>query len=312
MRWWRRCSRRHGGESLKGGIAKNKIPGVTLGGTSLEVIIAKHAGVCFGVKRAIDMAFKAARDHRNHVYTIGPLIHNPQVVKQLREAGVAVKGGIDDIAEGTVIFRSHGVPFHLAEKAREKGLRIVDATCPFVKRAHKYARSLSRNGYLVIVVGDKSHPEVKSLKSYVEGEAVVVSSPGELADWTGGRKVGVVAQTTQSLENFREIVAICLERAKEIRAYNTICDATALRQREALDLAHKVDCIIVIGGHNSANTKRLAEICRGVLGDTHHVERVGELSLHCFRGKGRIGIVGGASTPSWVIEEIAEGVRRIV
>jgi 4-hydroxy-3-methylbut-2-enyl diphosphate reductase len=278
----------------------------------LDVIIAKHAGVCFGVKRAIDLAFTAARNYGNHVYTIGPLIHNPQVVKQLREVGVIVKEGIEDIAEGTVIFRSHGVPRHLAEKAREKGLRIVDATCPFVKRAHGFARFLSRKGYLVVVVGDQSHPEVKSLKSYVEGEAMVVNSPGKLANWAGRRKVGVVAQTTQSLEKFREIVAICLEKAREVRVYNTICDATALRQREALDLAHKVDCIIVIGGHKSANTKRLAEICRRILGDTYHVETVEELNSSWFSGKGRIGIVGGASTPGWVIEEVVEGLRRMV
>ena len=258
------------------------------------------------------MAFKAARKYRNHVYTIGPLIHNPQVVEKLREAGVIVKEGIEDIAEGTVIFRSHGVPLHLAEEAREKGLRIIDATCPFVKRVQKFARILSRKGFLVIVVGDQSHPEVKGLKSYVEGEAMVVSSPGELTNWEGRRKVGVVAQTTQSLENFREIVAICLEKAVEITAYNTICDATALRQREALDLAHKVDSMIVIGGHKSANTKRLAEICRRILGDTHHVEGVEELNPSWVRGKERIGIVGGASTPRWVIEEIVEGMRRIV
>ncbi len=258
------------------------------------------------------MAFKATRKYRNNVYTMGPLIHNPQVVKQLGEAGVIVKEGIEDIAEGTVIFRSHGVPLHLAEEAREKGLQIVDATCPFVKRAHKFARILSRQGYLVIVVGDKSHPEVKGLKSYVEGEAMVVSSAGELADWEGRGKVGVVAQTTQSLENFREVVAICLEKAGEIRAYNTICDAMALRQREALDLAHRVDCMIVIGGHKSANTKRLAEICRSILGNTHHVEGVEELNPSWFRGKGRIGIIGGASTPNWVIEEIVGGMRYIV
>jgi len=285
---------------------------VLIGGFLLDFIIARHAGVCFGVKRAIDTAFKAARNYRSHVYTIGPLIHNPQVVKQLTEAGVIVKERIEDIAEGTVIFRSHGVPLHLAEKAREKGFRIVDATCPFVKRAHGFARFLSRKGYLVIVVGDKLHPEVKGLKSYVEGEAMVVSSPRELADWVGRRKVGVVAQTTQSLENFREIVAICLEKAREVRAYNTICDATALRQREALDLARNVDCMIVIGGHRSANTKRLAKICRRILGDTHHVEGVEELNPSWFSGKGKIGVVGGASTPGWVIEEIVNGMRRMV
>jgi 4-hydroxy-3-methylbut-2-enyl diphosphate reductase len=277
----------------------------------LEVIIAKHAGVCFGVKRAIDMAFKAARKYRNHVYTIGPLIHNPQVVEQLREAGATVKEDIGDIAEGTVIFRSHGVPLHLAERARAKGLRIVDATCPFVKRAHKFARMLSRKGYLVIVVGDKSHPEVRSLKSYVEGEVMVVGSPGELADWEGGKKVGVVAQTTQSLENFQEIVTTCLAKAGEIRAYNTICDATTLRQKEALDLAHSVDCMIVIGGRSSANTRRLGEICRRILDETHHVERVEELEPSWFRGRRRIGVLGGASTPSWVIEEIVQGIHRI-
>ena len=276
----------------------------------MEVIVAKHAGVCFGVKRAIDMAFKAARRHGNHVYTIGPLIHNLQVVARLREDGVVVKEGIDDIAVGTVIFRSHGVPLHVVQRAREKGLRIVDATCPFVKRAHRFARMLSRKGYLVIVVGDKSHPEVKSLKSYVDGEATVVSAPGELADWSGGKRVGIVAQTTQSLENFREIVAACVEKAGEIRAYNTICDATALRQKEALDLAHKVDCMIVVGGHNSANTRRLAEICRRILGNTHRVERVEELMPAWFRGTAKVGVVGGASTPSWVIQEIVQGIHR--
>jgi 4-hydroxy-3-methylbut-2-enyl diphosphate reductase len=304
---------RHAAEFPKGGIAKNQNPRSRLReGFLLEVIVAKHAGVCFGVKRAIDMAFKAARKYRDHVYTIGPLIHNPQVVEQLRKVGVTVKGGIADIAGGTVIFRSHGVPFHLAERAREKGLRIVDATCPFVKRAQKFARSLSRKGYLVIIVGDKSHPEVKGLKSYVEGDTVVVGAPKELAHWAGGKKVGVVAQTTQSLENFREIVSLCLEKAGEIRAYNTICDATALRQEEALDLARKVDGMIVIGGHNSANTKRLAEICRRILGDTYHVERAEELKPPWFRRKRRIGVVGGASTPSWVIEEITEGIHCTV
>jgi 4-hydroxy-3-methylbut-2-enyl diphosphate reductase len=276
----------------------------------LEVIIAKHAGVCFGVKRAIDMAFRAARRHGDHVYTIGPLIHNLQVVERLREDGVAVKGGIDDIATGTVIFRSHGVPLHVVQRAREKGLRIVDATCPFVKRAHRFARMLSRKGYLVIVVGDQSHPEVKSLKSYVDGEATVVSAPGELADWSGGKRVGIVAQTTQSLENFREIVAACVEKAGEIRAYNTICDATALRQKEAMDLAQEVDCMIVVGGHNSANTRRLAEICQRILGNTHQVERVEELMPTWFRGTAKVGIVGGASTPSWVIQEIVHGIHR--
>jgi 4-hydroxy-3-methylbut-2-enyl diphosphate reductase len=282
-----------------------------LGEFLLEVIIAKHAGVCFGVKRAIDMAFKAARKYRNHVYTIGPLIHNPQVVEQLREVGVTVKEDIGDIAEGTVIFRSHGVPLHLAEGARGKGLRIVDATCPFVKRTHKFARMLSRKGYMVIVVGDKSHPEVGSLKSYVEGEAMVAGSAGELADWVGEETVGIVAQTTQSLENFQEIVATCLAKAGEIRAYNTICDATALRQKEALDLARSVDCVIVTGGHRSANTRRLAEICRRILDETHHVERVEELKPSWFKGRRRIGVLGGASTPSWVIEEIVQGIHRI-
>ena len=159
----------------------------------MKLTIAKTAGFCMGVRRAVDLALEAANKEDGPVYTYGPLIHNPQVVEQLRKVGVTVKGGIADIAGGTVIFRSHGVPFHLAERAREKGLRIVDATCPFVKRAQKFARSLSRKGYLVIIVGDKSHPEVKGLKSYVEGDTLVVGAPKELAHWAGGKKVGVVA-----------------------------------------------------------------------------------------------------------------------
>ncbi len=277
----------------------------------MQVVVTDSAGFCFGVKRAIKMAFAAARRYPHPIYSMGPLIHNPQVVGRLEEVGVRVVEGLDRVEEGTVIFRSHGVTLEETNLARERGLKIVDATCPFVKKAQKYASSLSRGGYLVVIVGDKGHPEVQGILSYIKGEGLVTESAQGLRTLSGVTKLGVIAQTTQSYENLQEVVSRALLVAREVRSFNTICDATHIRQQESMRLAQEVDCMIVIGGYNSANTTRLADLCRQVQPNIHHVETEGELDPSWFRGVQRVGITTGASTPNWLIDRIREEVAKV-
>jgi len=275
------------------------------------LIIAKSAGVCFGVKRAMDIAREAAKKYPKDLYTLGPLIHNPQAVEFLDQLGVKGKDRIEHIPRGTVIFRSHGVSLRDLIKAREKSLRIIDATCPIVKRAQLYAKYLHRHGYDLLIVGDAQHPEVEAIRSYIpEGVDVVedVEASQRLGPW---EKLGMIAQTTQSFSLFKEVVAVCLERVKELRVFNTICHATTIRQMEAVEIAKKVDCMIVIGGYNSGNTQRLAAICRDIQPHTYHIETAQELHPRWLAGREKIGLTAGASTPSWIIKEVELKVRRL-
>ena len=277
----------------------------------MRLTVAQSAGFCFGVKRAMDMALEAAQRHPKHLYTLGPLIHNPQAVESLEQLGVMVRERIEEIPKGTVIFRSHGVSSQDLQKARKKGLRIIDATCPIVKRAQFYAKFLHRHGYALLIVGDAHHPEVEAIRSYVDRDVVVVDrveSVKRLESWT---KLGIIAQSTQSLALFRQIVAACLDRTKEVRVFNTICYATTIRQREAVAIARKADCMIVIGGYSSGNTQRLASICKEVQPNTYHIEKVQELDPNWLGNRRRVGITAGASTPSWVIQQVRDEIKRL-
>jgi 4-hydroxy-3-methylbut-2-en-1-yl diphosphate reductase len=277
----------------------------------VKLLIAKSAGFCFGVKRAMDMALEAAKKHPKHLYTLGPLIHNPQAVEFLGQLGVKVKSRIENIPKGTVIFRSHGVSLRDLEKAKEKRLHIIDATCPTVKRAQFFANYLHRHGYDLLIVGDAYHPEVKAIQSYIkEGVEVVdtVEAIQQLGPW---EKLGIIAQTTQSFNLFKEIVTTSLERAKEVRVFNTICHATTIRQKEAIEIAKKVGCMIVIGGYNSGNTQRLASICKEIQPHTYHIETAQELNQRWLARKEKVGLTAGASTPSWIIKEVEGEIRRL-
>jgi 4-hydroxy-3-methylbut-2-enyl diphosphate reductase len=276
----------------------------------MEIILAKQAGFCFGVKRATQMAFEAA-DKGGRTYTLGPIIHSPQVVQRLEEMGVKVLKDIDELDSGTIIIRSHGVASEELEQAVQKHLEVVDATCPFVKKAQEHVRNLSLDGYDVVVVGDADHPEVQGIVSYAEGKVYVVGSGDEAADLPRMGKIGVVAQTTQSFENLKNVVLQCLLKGVEIRVFHTICDATAVRQEEAKDLAQRVDCMIVIGGYNSANTKRLAEVCRELQPKTHHIETAQQLDSGWFCEVSRVGVTAGASTPKWLIDEVIKRIEQI-
>ena len=271
----------------------------------MRIIRAENAGFCFGVKRAMKLAFAAAANNSKPIYSLGPLIHNPQQVESLEERGVYVVSAPDSLGSGdTLIIRSHGTSPMLLEEARVRGLIIVDATCPFVVKAQRLAQHLTGEGYQVIVVGEGDHPEVVGIMGFAGEEALVVEKASDVCDLPVKSRAGVIAQTTQSLGNFREVVGALLEKCEELKIFNTICHATTHRQETALDIARRAELMIVIGGHNSANTSRLASLCvqSGIL--TYHIETVNELEASWLEGIKTVGVTAGASTPEWIIEDV--------
>ena len=277
----------------------------------MKVVVAKSAGFCFGVKRATTMALEAASGN-SAIYSLGPIIHSPQMVAKLEEKGVRVVDHVEQADQGSVIIRSHGVTVDEMERIALRGLGIIDATCPFVKKAQNYARLLASEGYAVVLVGEREHPEVRGIVSYArQGSVHVVANPEEALKIPAAPRIGVVAQTTQSYENFSRIVEICLDKCSELRVFKTICDATAVRQNEAREIAGRVDVMLVIGGYNSANTTRLATICRDITPRTHHIETAAQIDPEWFAGAATVGVTAGASTPQWIIEEVLEKVEVI-
>jgi 4-hydroxy-3-methylbut-2-enyl diphosphate reductase len=276
----------------------------------MEIITAKTAGFCFGVKRAIDIAFKIAREKRRGIYTLGPIIHNPQVVERLKEKGIIP---IEDIETRrdikALIIRTHGIPLELSRKISSRGCEIIDATCPFVKKAQYYAKLLKEEGYQVVILGEKNHPEVKSLMSYAGEGAIVVDGKAPLPKLRN--KTGIVVQTTQPLDALKRVVSVAIEHAKEIKVYNTICNSTALRLKETEKMAAKVDVMFVIGGKNSANTTQLTRLCESLSVPTHHIETASEIKKGWMKNAKRIGLTAGASTPDWIIKEVENRIRDI-
>ncbi len=275
---------------------------------TIEVILAEKAGFCFGVQRAINTAFKAAGEGK--VFCLGPLIHNPQEVSRLRDAGVETVEDFSGLRSGdSLIIRSHGVPPTVLAQAREKGLTIIDLTCPFVAKAQQHAQSLSREGYRVVVVGEKKHPEVQSILGYAGEGSVVVERPEDIDQLKLQGRLGVVAQTTQSYGNFSEIVLRLLRLSNELKVFNTICSSTKERQDATRILASRVDVMIVVGGRNSANTSRLVSLSREAGKPTYHVEVVDEIQSKWLNGARTVGVTAGASTPGWVIDAVLERLR---
>lgn len=279
-----------------------------------EILIARSAGFCFGVKRAISIAEEtthgaAGEGEPGPIRSLGPIIHNPQVVRDLEGKGLRVAASVDELCGGKVIIRSHGITRADREALGGKRVTVIDATCPFVNKAQEHARALSRDGYAVIVVGDPNHPEVKSIMSYIEAGVPTITSIDDLAKVKGVRKAGIVAQTTQSFDNLMQFVSAAVRRFPEVRVYNTICNATVLRQKESTAVAARADLMIVLGGYNSANTRRLAEICREVNPNTIHVETAAEVDPSRLASVGRVGVTAGASTPQWIIEDLVARIR---
>lgn len=276
----------------------------------MEIIIAKTAGFCFGVKRAVDMAFQLASEKRKGVYTLGPIIHNPQVVETLKKKGIIP---LEDYKTKNdvkaLIIRTHGIPLQLSGEIASSGCEIIDATCPFVKKAQYYAKLLKEEGYQVVILGEKNHPEVQSLMSYADSDAIVVNAETPLPKLKN--RIGLVVQTTQPLESLKKVLSDVLRHAKEIKVYNTICNSTALRLKETARMARQVDVMFVAGGKNSANTTQLTKLCESLSVPTYHIETASEIRKKWVANAEYIGITAGASTPEWIIKEVEKRISDI-
>ncbi len=273
----------------------------------MKVTVARHAGICYGVERALKLVDEAAATGRT-VHTLGPLIHNPQAVEALRARGVEAAACVEEAGEGILVIRTHGVDPAIIEAAAARGLDVIDATCPFVSSAQQAAAQLKADGYTVVIVGEADHPEVEGIVAHTGGDAIVVEEVSDIPEKLPSRRVGIVVQTTQSLERLNQVVAALMPRVSELKVHNTICSATGKRQSSAEELARSVDTMVVVGGHNSGNTSRLAEICRAVNPRVHLVETADELEPEWFEGVRTVGVTAGASTPD---EQVAGVVSAI-
>jgi len=274
-----------------------------------KIKIAQSSGFCFGVKRAIDLAEKVAGNNKK-VYTFGPLIHNPQEVKRLDKEGIKVIEEHSKIRKGILVLRTHGIEQKIHEKlSKRRNIEVIDATCPFVKRAQDIVKKLSYKSEQIVIVGEKTHPEVIALVSYGKGKCVVVEEKKDIKKIRKTDVIHIVSQTTQSPKQFNNIVE-CISKISKVKIYNTICRATFDRQSAAERLAKSVDIMIVIGGKNSGNTRRLYQICSKIV-KTYHIENVEEIKKSWFNNRTMVGITAGASTPNWIIENIKRRIEKI-
>lgn len=277
-----------------------------------EVILAKSAGFCFGVKRAVDTVYE--QTGKKNVYTFGPIIHNEEVVKDLEKKGVFVINTmeeLDDITEGTVIIRSHGVSSAVYEALRKKGVEIVDATCPFVLKIHNIVKQESANGKQIVIIGNEKHPEVEGIMGWSKTQVHVVDTveKAQNLQLDPQREVCIVSQTTFNYNKFKELVEIIEKKSYDVSVLNTICNATKERQTEARSIAETVDAMIVIGDKHSSNTQKLFEICRKACNNTYYIQTLGDLDLNQLGSVETVGITAGASTPNKIIEEVQNNVR---
>jgi 4-hydroxy-3-methylbut-2-enyl diphosphate reductase len=281
----------------------------------VEILLAKEMGFCWGVRRAISMMEKAASE-RGQIISLGPIVHNPQVVAALAEKGVQVASSIDGVSGTAVAIGAHGVGPNVLEEAKAKGLEIIDTTCPIVARSQRWAKKMAESGFTVIVYGDADHREVKGVLSWAQGKGIaateesVHSLPPELLS-----RVAIIPQTTQSPARFAafmgRLLSERLAQISELQVVNTLCNVTAGQQAAARELAQQVELMLVIGGHNSANSRHLAEVCRGAGVETHHIETAAELEEQWLIGRERVGVTAGASTPDWAVEEVVRCMREL-
>ena len=281
----------------------------------MEVVTAKSAGFCFGVKKAMETVYQQIETNKNKpIYTFGPLIHNEEVVKDLKSKGVEVVDSIEELKalkDGIVIIRSHGVSKDIYKIMEENGIECVDATCPFVKRIHKIVDKESEQGKKIIIIGNDGHPEVEGIKGWSNSPAVVIEKEEEALEFSCklDEKICIVSQTTFNYNKFKELVEIFEKKGYDISVVNTICNATEERQTEAKQIAAKADVMIVIGGTHSSNTRKLYEICKNECENTHFIQTLDDLNLELPKSVRLVGITAGASTPNYIIEEVQNYVR---
>ncbi len=270
----------------------------------MQIFLPQEIGFCFGVKRALRLVLNEIKTNER-IYTLGDLIHNSQVVENLRKKGIESIENLSQIKNGTLVIRSHGVDPSLIEEAKKRKIRVLNATCPYVLEVQNIVKSLSQKSYLVVIVGSNTHPEVRGLMASVKnGKVYVVKNESEAEKLPSEKKMGIVAQTTESLDNFSNIVKNLIRKGKECRAFNTICRIIRERQESILKLAEKIQTVIVVGGYNSSNTRQLVELCRSSGAKTYFIEKEKDLDIEELKGIKRIALTGGTSTPRVTIEKI--------
>ena len=280
----------------------------------MEVTLAKSAGFCFGVKRAVDMVYEEAKKGEK-VYTYGPIIHNEEVVEDLRKRGVTVVNSLEELKmlpEGTVIIRSHGVAKEVYDILEERNLQIVDATCPFVKKIHNIVKEHTEQNENIVIIGNAKHPEVEGIKGWCKSNVTVVETveDAEKCELDKEKKTCIVSQTTFNYKKFQELVEIISKKMYDIIALHTICNATEVRQTEAMQLAKVSDAMIVIGGQSSSNTQKLYEICKKECKNTYYIQTLVNLDLDAFQSFRSVGITAGASTPNNIIKEVQKACQN--
>ena len=281
----------------------------------MEVNVAKTAGFCFGVKRAVDQVYEQTeKENGKKIYTYGPIIHNEEVVKDLRSRGVEVIHSEEELAvltEGIVIIRSHGVPKRIYDLLEERKLQYVDATCPFVKKIHNIVKKASEEGSHVIIIGNPEHPEVQGIMGWSLLPVTVIQDAEEAEQLSlpEEQKICIVSQTTFNYNKFKDLVEIISKKRYDISVLNTICNATKERQTEAKSIAKGVDAMIVIGDKHSSNTQKLFEICKKACNNTYYIQTLDDLDMNQLRSVETVGITAGASTPNKIIEEVQKNVR---
>ena len=282
----------------------------------MNVELAKTAGFCFGVKRAVDTVYQQIEQYRGEkIFTYGPIIHNEEVIKDLRSHGVEVLNDEEELKTAdadVVVIRSHGVAKYIYDILEERGITCVNATCPFVKKIHKIVAEKSAEGSYIVIVGNGEHPEVQGIRGWAGEQVTVVQTPEdaerfELPD--KDQKVCIVAQTTFNYNKFKELVEIISKKRYDIVVLNTICNATKERQNEARQIAARVDAMVVIGDKRSSNTQKLFEICKEECLNTYYIQTLDDLDINQLRSVESVGITAGASTPNKIIEEVQNNVR---
>lgn len=276
----------------------------------MKIVVAENSGTCFGVSNAIDIAFRAAQNNGN-VYILGELVHNPHIVNKLSGEGVKQVNDVSELRDGdSLIIRAHGESKEVFDYCEENGISVIDCTCPFVKKAQNIATKLEEEGYQVVIIGNPDHPEVRGIVAQTSNAKVIQTPEDVEKQKVKYGKLGILSQTTQTIENFSETVAKIVTYPKIIKIYNTICTATEERQIAAKNLANKVDLMIVIGGKNSSNTRKLYELCNNIV-KTHWIEDAKELENSWFEKVQSIGITAGASTPKEVIDKVKEKISNL-
>jgi 4-hydroxy-3-methylbut-2-enyl diphosphate reductase len=274
----------------------------------MKIILAKNLGFCYGVKRATEVALKEASLDEG-LETFGPLIHNSEFLKLLQTKGIGIADVVDNIQGKKIVIRAHGVPKEIEDKIMNKNIKIIDATCPFVKKVQNLAQKFYKDGYNVLILGDKNHPEVIGIQSYAPN-SFVIKDLTDIPRNLKKDKIIFISQTTQDLRKFREIAQTLRKKFKRVVIINTICDTTDKRQKSAKILAKKVDLMIIIGDKNSSNTIRLKEICE-IITRTQHIEKRSDLNKEWFKNIKSVGITAGASTPDFLIKDVLKTIKRI-